>query len=78
MNLDPPISTRRPHDQVSMAYCLEGFAGAAALEGHLEKAAGLFGGAAKLRSVIGAPRNDGEQAAPFYRRAFEAIFEEEK
>jgi len=42
-------------DKVGIAGCLEGVAGASCMQGQMERAARLFGAAATLRNVIGAP-----------------------
>ena len=42
-------------DKVGIAGCLEGVAGASCMQGQMERAARLFGAAAALRNVIGAP-----------------------
>ena len=43
-------------DQQGLAACLEGFAGVAVAQQHLEHAAQLLGAADTLRAAIGAPR----------------------
>ena len=49
-------------DKHGLAECLEGLAGVAVAQQHLERAARLLGAAAALREAIGAPLSPREQA----------------
>ena len=48
-------------DKHGLAECLEGLAGVAVAQQHLERAARLLGAAAALREAIGAPLSPREQ-----------------
>jgi non-specific serine/threonine protein kinase len=59
------------HDQRIVAHALEGMAGLAATRGEMERAGRLFGAAASLREIVGAPLRPGRRAT--YARAQAAV-----
>ena len=61
---------RMLEDPVSIAECLEGFAGLAGAQGEGERAARLYGAAASLRKSLGAPLLPGDR--PRYERQLSA------